>query len=69
MDGSTPLEEVYVATVDPAYDIVGTGDFNGDGKADILWAESDSRDVWIWLMDGATMLSEVYVDTVDPAIW
>ena len=37
MDGSAPLAEIYVGTVDPAYDIVGTGDFDGDGQADILW--------------------------------
>ena len=54
-----------MATVDPAYDIVGTGDFNGDGKSDILWRNLVNGEVWVWLMDGATPLSQVYVDTVD----
>jgi hypothetical protein len=31
--------------------IVGTGDFNGDGKSDILWQDT-SGNVAIWLMNG-----------------
>ena len=31
--------------------IVGTGDFNGDGKSDILWRDT-SGTVAIWLMNG-----------------
>ena len=37
MTGTTPTTRSTSATVDPAYDIVGTGDFDGDGKSDILW--------------------------------
>ena len=69
MDGSTPVDELYVATVDPAYDIVGTGDFDGDGKSDIVWRHAAWGDVWVWLMDGATSKpgGQVYIDRVDPA--
>jgi hypothetical protein len=28
------------------------GDFNGDGKSDIFWGNSDNRTSAIWLMDG-----------------
>ena len=34
----------------------GTGDFNGDGKSDILWQNSSTDDVWIWEMDGTTQI-------------
>jgi hypothetical protein len=67
MDGSTVLSQTHVATVDPAYDIVGTADYDGDGKSDILWRHLTNGEVWIWLMDGAVPLTQVYVGTVDPA--
>jgi hypothetical protein len=48
MNGSTAVDEVYVATVSTAYDIVGTGDFNGDGKSDILWYAPGIAKDWLW---------------------
>jgi alpha-tubulin suppressor-like RCC1 family protein len=60
------LVETYVETVDPAYDIVGTGDYNGDGKSDILWRHLTNGDLWVWLMNGTTVVSSTYVATVDP---
>jgi hypothetical protein len=32
--------------------IAGTGDFNGDGKADILWRDNSTGTVAVWLLDG-----------------
>ena len=37
--------------------IVGTGDFNGDLKPDILWQEQTQGWIGIWLMNGTTLLS------------
>jgi len=38
MDGTTITAITYVATVsDTDYRIVGTGDYDGDGRADALW--------------------------------
>ena len=64
MDGTTPCAETYVGTIDPAYDIVGTGDFDGDGRSDILWRHTVQGDVWGWLMDGATHPPGLYVATM-----
>jgi FG-GAP-like repeat len=41
-----------------------SGDFNGDGKQDILWRNSQTGEVRIWYMDGTTISADDYVDTV-----
>ena len=33
----------------------GVGDFNGDGKSDILWRNSSDGQVYLWFMNGTTM--------------
>jgi FG-GAP-like repeat len=40
----------------PPWTIVGTGDFNGDGYADMLWRDS-SGDLGIWLMNSTQVLN------------
>src|SRR6202050_2998218 len=38
-----------------SFDVV--GDFNGDCKSDILWRNSSTEQVYIWLMNGTTIAS------------
>jgi hypothetical protein len=33
------------------------GDFNGDCRSDILWRNSSTEQVYIWLMNGTTLTS------------
>ncbi len=37
------------------------GDFDGDGKSDLLWVNRDTRAVVLWLMNGAAKRSETSV--------
>jgi kumamolisin len=41
-----------------------SGDFNGDGKQDILWRNTQTGEVDIWFMSGASVVSQAYVGTV-----
>jgi hypothetical protein len=65
MNGGTRVSEPYVGTIaDTHYRIVAAGDYDGDGKADLLWRHVANGDMWLWLMNGATQLDEIYVGTV-----
>jgi hypothetical protein len=43
---------------------VGSGDLNGDAKADIVFHHGTSGEVWVWLMNGTTRTSQTYVGAV-----
>jgi hypothetical protein len=45
--------------MDTNWKIVGTGDFNADGKPDIVWHEQTQGWVGIWLMNGRTLIQSV----------
>jgi hypothetical protein len=59
----------FVGDVPTTWSIAGTGDFDGDGKGDILWTDM-SGNVAIWEMNGTTILngSSSFVSTV-PSQW
>ena len=46
---------VYIGAVNTDYHIEAVGDFNGDGKDDIVWRGQTSGQVVVWLMNGATV--------------
>jgi hypothetical protein len=52
----------------PNWQIKGTGDFNNDGNADILWQHTDGTAA-IWLMDGLTALNVGTVGTNPGTSW
>ncbi len=58
---------VLVANVPTAWSVAETGDFDGNGKGDILWHDT-SGNTAIWFMNGATIASSALVATV-PTSW
>jgi ELWxxDGT repeat protein len=69
MNGTTALSKDLVTpypSIDNSWKISGTGDFNADGKSDILW-RNDNGAVETWLMNGATVTAANLV-TPNPVV-
>src|SRR5262249_48742918 len=57
MNGTTPIAEAGLGNPGASWRIVTSRDVNGDGKADLIWQNSDGTP-GIWLMNGTTPIAE-----------
>jgi choice-of-anchor B domain-containing protein len=58
------------ALADLQWRIVAAGDYNGDGKVDIVWRHGGAGQIVVWLMDGTTLVSGTFTTPAvlaDPA--
>jgi hypothetical protein len=58
---------VTLGNIPANWNVAQTGDYNGDGKSDILWRDGGGN-VALWLMNGVTIASVVNVGNI-PANW
>ena len=63
--GEGPLRTVAPQT----WKIAGVGDFNGDGKADILWRNHTTGENYVYLMNGRAITGEGYIRQVSDLSW
>jgi hypothetical protein len=55
---------------DLSWEVKGTGDYDGDGKADVLWRHAVSGANYLYPMDGTTIKpTEGYLRTVPELNW
>jgi hypothetical protein len=57
MNGTAATGSGTPGTVSNDWSIQGVGDFNGGGNADILWRNTTTGQVYIWLMNGTAIAS------------
>jgi hypothetical protein len=55
MFGTAPASKTTISTVGPNWHFYGTGDFDGDGKSDIVWRDEQTGAVDVWVMNGASI--------------
>jgi len=51
------------------WQIVGSGDYDGDGKSDVLWRNSVTGTNWMYLMNGGTITTSVGVSVTPDLNW
>ena len=68
MNGTTLQYVVSLPTEPIDWSIAGTGDFNGDGKSDIVWQNTSTGQRLIWIMNGTTIQYVVNLPT-EPTDW
>jgi hypothetical protein len=68
MNGTTLMDGRLLTpdrVASPEWRIAGSGDFNGDGKADIVWQNDDNGWLSVWYMNGTTMTEGVWLNPAD----
>ena len=69
MDGTTRIGQGSPGSVGNIWQIVGTGDFDGDDHADILWRHTSSGQVVIWQIMGTQRVGSGSPGQTNPADW
>ena len=69
MDGATVTEKVPTDKRQAAWSLVAVADFNGDGKADLLWRNTSNGKNSVSYMDGGTQSGSVNIPVLADTKW
>ena len=71
-DGGFAVNDTAALTaVETRWQIVGVGDFNGDGRADLLWRSANTGQLSDWLgqSNGGFVINDANAQTIAPVDW
>ena len=57
------------ASPDASWSVAQVGDFNGDGKSDLLWRQDTTGALAEWLMDGPQITSSQSISVTPDSSW
>jgi len=64
-----PLSGFAMTVADLSWKIAGVADFNGDGRADILYRKETTGETFLYLMNGTTGTGDGFAIAVDDLNW
>jgi hypothetical protein len=68
LSGATHTASANGPTIASGYQLIGTADFNGDGKPDYLLYNPSTRQTYIWFLNNNVLVSNA-AGPVAPAGW
>jgi hypothetical protein len=69
LNGVTKRSIAFFPGLGPNWSIAGVGDFDGDGKPDLLWRNNATFQDVVWYMSGTTKTSTGFLPTLADPNW
>ncbi len=69
VDGCSRQDKSLFKAIAMNWELVAIGDFNGDGRDDVAWRDTNSGKVRVWLVDGFDVTDARVVGQINGADW
>jgi hypothetical protein len=67
MNGTQVTANPQIGVMDPGFHFAGKGDYNGDGKTDLLFENDATHALSVWEMNGTQVEAKAQIGTINAA--